>query len=361
MSKVGGTVYSNREFIEGYVEFGEGRIVDVVTGDVPDDCIATGLVLPLLSNCHTHIGDSALRGVMPEDLPLEEIVRPPDGLKHRRLAECSDEMMIAAIGKALEELRAAGTGRFVDFREGGLKGLQQMRAALSRNQFPIGTVLSRPVELRYDEKEIDRLLDDSDGIGVSALSDWDHDELRKVADHTKKRGKLFALHASEACREDIAEILDLSPDFLVHMASATDEDLKTCRERNTPVIVCPRSNAIFGIELDIVRMLDIGVEVCLGTDNAMFNTLSIIDEMRAAYSSGSNSRQLLPAEVFRLAIENSQKVLSMEGLIGIRPGGPCELMVVSAGRGSTPEEVLRTDQGCSIELICNGSSVWRYA
>ena len=38
-----------------------------------------------------------------------------------------------------------------------------------------------------------------------------------MAGKAHEQGKLVALHASEAAREDIDAVLDLRPDFLVHM------------------------------------------------------------------------------------------------------------------------------------------------
>ena len=64
------------------------------------------------------------------------------------------------------------------------------------------------------EMEVEAILKIADGIGASALSDWDADDLRSLAGMAKAKGKLFALHASEAVREDIATILALKPDFL---------------------------------------------------------------------------------------------------------------------------------------------------
>jgi cytosine/adenosine deaminase-related metal-dependent hydrolase len=354
-----GTVYSEGRFFEGYVEFDGGVIIDVVEGAPAGRVVAEGLILPLLANCHTHIGDASLRGAIDSQTTLEELVRPPDGLKHRLLSQQSNQKMTDAMGGAIDEMRRLGIGRYVDFREGGLAGLQQLRSAIRIHPYPRAIVLSRPDGLNYSEEEAEKLLAQSDGFGVSAMSDWPRDDLVELAAHAKRRKKMFALHASEKVREDISQVLSLEPDFLVHMSSASEDDLQSCKDEGIPIVVCPRSNARFGIKLDVARMLDVGLEACIGTDNAMLHDLSVIEELKAAFSMRGNSRRLDPAEVFKLAVENSRKVLYDTGVITIKAGNPCEFMVVKAGSKSSPEELLRGGRDHRIELVSIGSRIWK--
>ena len=103
-------------------------------------------------------------------------------------------------------MSAAGTSCFCDFREGGFLGIYQIRKALKHYSIN-SVILSRPSQMTYDKQEVDRLLENSDGIGLSSISDWEHSEIEKLASHVRKKKKLFALHASEVEREDI----DLRP------------------------------------------------------------------------------------------------------------------------------------------------------
>ena len=355
----GGTVYSEGRFFKGYVEFDEGVITEVVEGTPTGKIVASGLVIPMLANCHTHIGDASLRGKIDSQTTLEELVRPPDGLKHRLLSQQSEKTMVDAMGEAIGEMRALGIGRYVDFREGGSQGLQQLKDAIRIHPYPRPVVLSRPEKINYSEDEVEGLLAKSDGIGISAMRDWSYDDLLMLAAHVKRRKKIFALHASEGEREDISSILELQPDFLVHMSCATKDDLLTCKDADTPIVVCPRSNKRFGIGLDIARMLDLDIDVCIGTDNAMLHDLSVIEELRAAYSLRDNCRRLDVAEVFKLAVENSRKVLYDDGVITIAAGNPCEFMVLKAGKNDSPEELMRAGCGHSIELVSIGSKTWK--
>jgi len=359
LETVGGTIYSNGRLFRGSVEFDGGIIQDVREEDPPGHCTARGLIIPLLTNCHSHIGDACLRGRFDQNASLEELVRPPDGFKHRALTGCEDAIVSDSIGSAIEEMRSYGIRKFIDFRESGIKGVRQLRSAIENHQFPECTILSRPAELKYDEAEVDMLLSESDGMGVSSVSDWPSEDLQTLADHVTGRGKIFSLHASESEREDIGRVLQLKPDFLVHMSRAADEDLQACAEEDVPIVICPRSNLRFGIEIDVSRMLDSGAELCLGTDNAMFHDLSILDEMRAIYSNRHNSRPVVPQEILKLAVENSQKVLRDKTMISISPGSRCEFMVVTAGSDDSPGDVLGGSTKSAVALIAHGREIWR--
>lgn len=344
-----GTIYANRRFFEGIIEIDDDRIIRVDEHQVRNP---SRIILPLATNCHTHIGDYCLRGKIDLSKTLEEVVRPPDGLKHRLLRDIGEGEIVKGMTFALSEMKSNGIGVFIDFREGGIIGVNLLKKALSCVKMPRAIILSRPERLEYNEDEIDLLLENSEGIGLSAVSDWSYTEIRQISEHVKARKKTFSLHASEAKREDIKKILDLCPDFLVHMAMANEDDLISCRELDVPIIVCPRSNHMFGIPLDIAKMVDIGITVCLGTDNAMLSSLSIIEEMRSAYLLRSNSRRLRVDELFQLAFVNPQKIINDENLISICPGKPCDLMVVEAGgERLTPEKLISTDVPYSIKVI----------
>lgn len=356
---VSGIVFSGGRFFNGHVEFEEGVITRVADGSSKEESVAHGLIMPLLTNCHSHIGDACLRGKIGQNVTLDELVHPSRGLKQRMLCEQSDSVIARDMASAVDDMRRGGIGRFIDFREGGLRGIRQLKEAMKAHGYPTSVILSRPETLDYSEREVDELLDQSDGVGVSAARDWEYDDLVRLSEHSRSRKKIFAIHASEGRREEISKILDLRPDFLVHMSSAERRDLEECRARDVPIVVCPRSNARFGIPLDIARMLDAGLEVCIGSDNAMLNPPSILEELRAAYSLSSNSRPLLAQEVLKLAIDAPRKVLKDRGIMTISAGNPCEFMVVRAGEGDTPEELLRSGYEQSIELVSIGSKVWK--
>ena len=231
----------------------------------------------MIFNCHTHIGDAFIK-LPQKKFNVEELVAPPYGYKHLMLKKASEEEIIDGMEKAIRRMEACNIDVFIDFREGGIKGIEILNRALKGKKIR-AIILSRPAKMEYNEKEIEMLLDISQGIGISSVSDWKYEELQAIANHVKERKKIFAIHASEDRREDIQKILDLSPYFLVHLCRATEEDIEEVAKRKIGVVVCPRANAFFDLKPPVQLLMEKGVDIMLGTDNAMIVEPNIIEEL----------------------------------------------------------------------------------
>ena len=287
MKYVQGEILTTDGFITGYISFEQNQgVFEVRKGVPPEKPIVKGLVLPTFVNAHTHIGDSFIRKKHLK-LPcnVKDLVAPPYGLKHRLLKEASEQEILEGIQMALGEMTTSGTSCFCDFREGGLIGIFQLRKAM-KNSSVDSVILSRPSQMTYEKEELDRLLQNSDGIGLSSISDWEPAEIEKISRHVRKKKKLFALHASEVVRENIDRILDLRPNLLIHMIAATKADLERVNDANIPIVVCPRSYAFFHLKNNLALMKKTGVTILLGTDNAMINTPDVIEEVRVLLKTG---------------------------------------------------------------------------
>lgn len=353
MPRVSGWFYDGRRFRSGTVGWEGGIIVEAREGRARD-AIAQGLVIPGLWNAHTHLGDAVvtqeLRGT------LEELVAPPNGLKHRVLAKAKDEAVIAAMRRAMATMLRTGTAGFSDFREGGVKGLRLLYAA--QMGLPLdGVALGRPSGLAYAAREVAALLRISDGIAVSSYVDWPAGELEKLAADVRRAKKIFAIHCSERIREDIDKVLDLSPAFLVHMVQATDADLERTADAGVPVVVCPRSNAFFGLTPDLPRMLRAGVELRLGTDNAMINVPSVLREMEFAYRVARMKGEVPAREIVRMALLG-RRLKDPKAACAIRVGERADLAVLDLPGGSSGfASVLRATAG-DIGLVVTDGHVW---
>ena len=275
MYYVSGEILTESGFKKGYLGFEKNKIVETGKGNPLKKPICKGLIVPSFVNAHTHIGDSFIK-IKNIDLPknVEELVAPPNGLKHKLLREASSKDIIEGMEKSIDIMRKNGTKYFCDFRENGKKGIDLLKTALKNKKISC-LIFSRPENLRYDKEEVEILLKESDGVGISSISDWDYSELKKLALHIKQKKKFFAIHASECFRENIDLVLDLKPDFLVHMVFATESDFNRVSEEGIPIVVCLRSNAFFSLKPDVELMKKVGVELLIGTDNAMLNTPNI--------------------------------------------------------------------------------------
>lgn len=353
MPRVSGWYYDGHRFRPGTVGWEDGVIVETREGRARD-AIAHGLVLPGLWNAHTHLGDAVvtqeLRGT------LEELVAPPHGLKHRVLAKAKDEAVVAAMRRAMATMLRTGTTGFSDFREGGLKGLRLLYAA--QIALPLdGVALGRPAGLAYDPGEVSALLRASDGIAVSSYVDWPEGELEKVAADVRRERKIFAIHCSERIREDIDKVLDLSPSFLVHMVQATDSDLERTADAGVPVVVCARSNAFFGLTPDLPRMLRAGLELRLGTDNAMINVPSVLREMDFAYRVGRMKGEVPAREIVEMALRG-RRLKDSKAACAIRVGERADLVVLDAPGGPSGVASVLRSSASDIRLVVTNGRVW---
>jgi cytosine/adenosine deaminase-related metal-dependent hydrolase len=312
MEYVEGDILEQNGFQKGHLCLTKDGIIEHGNGLAPEKPIAKGIIVPTFINSHTHIGDSFVR-TKKIKLPrnVEKLVAPPNGLKHTLLKTSSNEEIITGMKRTIQDIIYSGTSSFCDFREYGIEGINQLKTAL-KNKKINSIILSRPIHMNYDKKEIDLLLENSEGIGLSSISDWDDSEIKKIAKHTKHKKKRFALHASESIREDIDRILDLKPDFLIHMIKATESDLFRVKEESIPIVLCPRSNAFFNLKIDMKLMKKSGVDLMLGTDNAMVNTSNVLEEVRFLMNT---SRVFSTQELLNMITYTPRKALNLDDCI----------------------------------------------
>lgn len=340
---------------DGFIVVEDGRLKETVIGKVGKSSTRS-VIIPGLVNAHTHVADSvaypAPKGT------VQEIVGPPDGYKHRRLREVGEDEKAAAISDSVRLMLGSGTTHFADFREEGLAGVEILINAIPVPA-PRATVLGRPSSPEASDDEITAILSRCQGIGMSALRDWPIDMLERVSRMARSAGKIFALHASETAREDIDEILRLKPNFVVHMTSATPEDIRVCADSGVGIVVCPRANAFFGITPDLPMMLEAGATVCLGTDNGMISRPNMLDEVQAAYRISRKKGGLTPVETLNLATFSGRKVLNQPGKILMELDTEPDLTVIGVRSGDPLLEIVSTSGSGDVEAVILGGKVWR--
>jgi len=279
-----GTILQGESFepVEGRVVVEDGEIAAIEETAVDSDDV----ILPAFVNAHTHIGDSIAKEAG-GGLTLEELVAPPDGLKHRLLRQADREELVEGMARSINFMESTGTGAFVEFREGGVEGVEVIEDALAGS----------PLEAVVLGRETVEAMEASDGFGASGANDADFARERNA---TAEAGKIFGIHAGEVDATDINPALDLDPDFLVHMVHAEDIHLDRVEDSGTPVAVCPRSNAVTDVGLPPLRDLLDRTTVALGTDNVMTNSPSMFREMAFA----AKLFDVTAEEVLRMATIN---------------------------------------------------------
>ena len=324
MKCVAGQIWQpDGSFRKGWILHDGSSIVDAGDGHPPEVPEAVGEVVPAFCDAHTHVGDHALRGALLHGKTLHEVVAPPDGLKHRLLRETPPDRLLLGMRDALHELAAGGAAWCADFREQGVAGVQMLARAAEG-------AATRPIAFgrcagAWNDEEAKLVLQHADGLGLSGLGDVQGDVPERAAATARAAKKRFALHLSEEKREDMLRALALRPDFLVHAVAATKADLRAAADACVPIVVCPRSNAIFGRVPPVGDMLAAGVTVALGSDNAMFHPLGVLRD--AEMLSSSVPREAL----MRMLIVNGRVALGLPAPT-LAKGNPAAFAVLSGWR-----------------------------
>ena len=285
-----------------------------------------GIIIPPLINAHTHIGDNVIKDIG-INKTLDELVKPPNGLKHKFLNTCDDKDLIHGMLDGLHELHNNGIKYFCDFRENGLKGIMLLKKAYElfndNNKNAVHPIiLGRPT--KSDEllkKEIKNILAYADGLGLSGCNEYTDSDLKFIR---KQDYKIFSIHANEHKgsvdyskeiygKTEIERIIDLklNPNFIIHATHTTSHEVELLNEYNIPVVVCPRANASFNVGLpNITEFLKSDVLVGLGTDNFMANSPSLFKEMDFIYK----LYHIEPKEILKFATINNAEIMGLENV-----------------------------------------------
>ena len=302
-----GTVLAGPDYTptEGRVVVEDG-VIDAVE-EAPTD--STDVVLPAFVNAHTHVGDSIAKEAG-GGLSLDELVAPPDGLKHRLLRAASREEKVDAIRRSLSFMQESGTAAFLDFREGDVEGVEALReAAAGLDLEPV--ILGRGSTAAMEA---------GDGFGASGSRDGEFGVARNA---TRRAGKLFGIHAGERDAADINPALDLDPDFLVHMVHPEGIHLDRLEDQSIPVVVCPRSNLVTKVGVPPLRELLDRTTVALGTDNVFLNSPSMFREMEFT----AKLADVSAAEVLRMATRAGAEIAGLN-CGTVEPGREARLLVL---------------------------------
>lgn len=279
-------VVDEGKIIEIAKESKEGKIIDV------DGAI----VCPSFINGHMHIGDSIVKDEG-YSLSLSEMVKPPNGVKHNALANASDGEIIGAMQETMWEMVESGTTHFIDYREGGIKGVKLLKKA--SKDIPIRPIiLGRDDSFYGDDPDlkkvriaIRKLLNIADGIAPSGFGEITDEVANLIVEECDKCGKISSIHVGESeanqlesleefNKTEIARGVDSEFNQLVHLTNPKNDDLDLVSKSNQNIVVCPRANATLNVGITrLNKMLDLGIKPLIGTDNVMINSPNMFREL----------------------------------------------------------------------------------
>ena len=291
------------------------------------------LLIPGLINSHTHIGDSIGKDVS-LDSSVDSKIHPVSGIKQKILAETPKKELARFMRKSVISMLRKGTTTFVDFREGGIEGIQLLRNAIKEN--PIRSIILGRINYYQTKSEIKKntpmpesyqtelklLLRECDGVGISGPNENSDSNLNTYS----KVKKLRAIHSAETiqsystskiitgCSEPIRALL-AKPTFLVHMTFATKNDLRKISNKIRGIVICPRANAVLAEGIpDIILMDNMNCNLAIGTDNVMINSPDLFREMDYLWkvSMALHKKRIDPKIILKMVTVNAGKLLNQK-------------------------------------------------
>lgn len=338
------------------------------------------LVIPGLVNCHTHSYMAFMRNVADDLSFMDWLFGTIDPIEQ----QMTDEDTYWGACLAIIEMMKSGTTCFNDMQMNihqTTRAVKEsgMRAVICRGLIGSGNDEAGQIRLKqaYEErdaaKDCDRL---SFALGPHAPYTCDDGFMRIVSEEAKKNNMRIHVHLSESVSEmeqirekygctpiemaDRNGLFDV-PAIVAHCVQATDSDIDILKEKGASVVTNPASNMKLGNGFaPVSKMLEKGVNVCLGTDGAasnnslnMFHELSLLTLIHKGVN---KTPQCVSArEGFRIATINGARALGLEKEIGsIEAGKKADLAVLNL---NTPSLTPRNNLIAGLSYSANGSEV----
>ncbi len=286
-----------------------GKVVDVYETSKHTQNV---LVMPSLINAHVHTADYSLLELWPEK-GLEEIVDPRAGLKIRALEQ--EERLERYVWEVIKISYRRGTFALADFREQGEKGLEiGLRGSKG---FPGYLPFARPPGNIWKAY----------GLG---LPEMNYPQAFEYAKKFKEMNKPVAVHFAENKEEDLEELLKLEPDFVVHANFVPKEWLEELKRRNVAIAKCLRANAWFKLPNNLEEVMEVGVKLLLGTDNAGWTEPDLWRELEFAFLSLKERDEERARELLKAVTVNAQEPLKLPWKVPLERGSNWPLLLLNS-------------------------------
>lgn len=338
------------------------------------------LVIPGLINCHTHSYMSFMRNVADDLSFMDWLFGTIDPIEQ----QMTDEDTYWGAMLAIIEMMRSGTTCFNDMqmnihqttravKESGMRAMICRGLVGSGNDEAGRMRLAQAYEERDAAKDCDRL---TFMLGPHAPYTCDDGFMRVVSEEAKREHMGIHVHLSESVSEiqQIQEKYGISPiemaeknglfdvpAIAAHCVQIDEKDMDILKNKNVSVVTNPASNMKLGNGFaPVAKMLEKGINVCLGTDGAasnnclnMFHELSLLTLIHKGVN--KTPQCISAAEGFRIATINGAKALGLEKEIGsIEVGKKADLAILDL---NTPSLTPRNNLLAALSYSANGSEV----
>ena len=352
-----------------------------------------GLIFPGLVNAHSHISMSIFRGIA-EDLPLltwlRDYIFPVE-------AKLKKEWVYWGAKLSLIEMMRSGTTLFCDmylFEPEVIKATKEagLRALVGEGLFDFpspgygelekGLALTEELLKAYEKDEFVKI-----AVSPHTLYTCSPDTVKKCLSIAEKYGAKLHIHLSES-QDEVREVMSkygktpveillemgaVNENLLaVHCVKLKEEEIEAFAEKGASVVHCPESNLKLGSGIaPVVKMLEAGVNLALGTDGpASNNDLDMFTEMRTAAllqkGLAEDPAIINARQIFKMATFSGARALGFEKLGKIAPGYKADLAIIDLSKEYLVPDydpfsliVYAAKSGCVSDLMVNGKFVMR--
>ena len=338
------------------------------------------LAIPGLVNCHTHSYMSFMRNVADDLSFMDWLFGSIDPIEQ----QMTDEDTYWGACLAIIEMMKSGTTCFNDMQMNihqTTRAVKEsgMRAVISRGLIGSGNDEAGQMRLRQAYEERDAAADCerlSFMLAPHAPYTCDEGFMRIVSEEEKKNHMGIHVHLSESESEieQIKEKYGCSPiemadrnglfdvpAIAAHCVQITKSDMEILKAKNVSVVTNPASNMKLGNGFaPVPEMLDMGINVCIGTDGAASNnSLNLFHEMSLLaliHKGVKRTPQCISAkENIRIATINGAKALGLEKEIGsLEVGKKADIAILNL---NSPSLTPRNNLIAGLSYSANGSEV----